>query len=134
MVMSGDVEDRIKTIELTSTEHTIINHAALSYLRFHDKYERFLHNPEIANNDDWMHMKLGYKILRKQYHDLERIVAKNFGLYSIEDQEAILYYQSIAYELDDSINDLEKDKYRYEKIMAALNAGSKLMAIALKSR
>ncbi len=106
MIMTGQVAETIKRIELNETELLTVNHAINKYSSFVSRWKG-----SVADIDStapiFSEFMVDYSSLVGQYKAVETIVQKHLSVYSERDQVILMDYQRRARKMNDSVEEFK---------------------------
>lgn len=110
-VSDGNIIHKIKSVELTSTEITIIDHSFNNLKDFIDKWSKV---DKVEDLDDFM---TDYAVAKSNYLSIHKVIENNFTKYNTEFQTELKKYKKDATHVDDVVFRmvLAKDMYNVGK-------------------
>lgn len=110
-VSDGNIIHKIKSVELTSTEITIIDHSFNNLKDFIDKWSKV---DKVEDLDDFM---TDYAVAKSSYLSIHKVIESNFTKYNTEFQTELKKYKKDATHVDDVVFRmvLAKDMYNVGK-------------------
>lgn len=122
MIMTGQVTETIKRIELNETELLTVNHAINKYSSFVSRWKESITDLD-STAPIFSEFMVDYSSLVGQYKAVELIVQKHLSVYSERDQVILLDYQRRARKMNDSVESLISAGNRYQALLDALSFG-----------
>ncbi|MBX9636155.1 MAG: hypothetical protein K2Q14_06980 [Gammaproteobacteria bacterium] len=99
-IESGQVLSVIKSVSLTDTEATVLNHALNAYTAFVEKWK---HEDVIGDRVQFL---AEFSALKEQYRAVDNIVSNHWQEYDPERKKNLLRYQQAAKHFNDSAEKL----------------------------
>ncbi|MBL0011052.1 MAG: hypothetical protein IPP22_08755 [Nitrosomonas sp.] len=122
MIMTGQVTETIKRIELNETELLTVNHAINKYSSFVSRWKESITDLD-STAPIFSEFMVDYSGLVGQYKAVESIVQNHLNVYSERDQLILLEYQRRARKMNDSVESLISAGNRYQALLDALSFG-----------
>lgn len=129
LILSGQVAETVKKIELNDFENTAVSHATNSYANFVEKWKHSITDLDVAS-PVFNEFVRDYSDLVRQYKMVESVVEKHWLAYSHDDQIILQNYKHRAKKLDESVGNLIAAGRRHQALLDALAFGRILVGLA----